>query len=67
MNGTVKIIKTENGENVTLVDSLSISEIYNLNFVEFEHIKAEEFMPFTKNSIESKVILNISPHKNCNK
>lgn len=24
-------------------------------------------MPFAKNSIESRLILNISPHKNCNK
>ena len=67
MNGTIKIIKTENGENITLVDSLQSQEIQNLNFVDFAKIKAEEFIPFSKNSIENKLILNISPHKNCNK
>lgn len=67
LDGSVKIIRTENGERVINVDNLGCQSVEVLNFVPFAQVNPEEFMPFIKNSMESKLILNISPHKNCNK
>jgi len=38
-----------------------------MSFTNFYNLQSTNFLPFQKDSLESKLILNICPHKNCNK
>lgn len=49
------------------MEHLGCLDLQNLNFLNFSTLEPRDFMPITKDSIENKLILNISPHKNCNK
>jgi hypothetical protein len=66
-DGVIKIVKTENGERVVIVDAVHSGEINTLSFLNYQTLESTQFLPFQKNSMESKLILNICPHKNCNK
>lgn len=51
LDGSTKIIRTENGERIITVDNLGGLAVESLNFVPFASVNPEEFMPFCKNSI----------------
>jgi hypothetical protein len=60
-------VKTENGERVVIVDGVHQEEVVSLSFLNYQSLESMQFLPFQKNSMEAKLILNICPHKNCNK
>lgn len=68
-DGTIRIIKTENGEKIVSLEGQQQEGVERdiMNFVPFCQLESTLFMPFQKGSMESKLILNISPYKNCNK
>lgn len=66
-DGSVRLVRTENGEQILSLDGAHSAEIITMTFVAYCQLESTEFMPFQKNSLESKLILNISPHKGCNR
>lgn len=63
----IKIVKTENGERVVVVEGVLEEMVTSLSFVSYQSLESMQFLPFQKGSMEGKLILNICPHKNCNK
>ena len=64
---SIRILKTENGEKATAVDCLHESEVVDLRFCDYHSMAIRDFLPFEKGSLESRLILPVSPHRNCNK
>lgn len=64
-DGSIKMLKTENAEKVLVSEKYHQSAVEHVNWVAYQRLPSEQFTPFRKDSIEQRLLLQVSPHAGC--